>query len=105
MISSGVAKGLNNKGKVTQEIVWLSYLPGARTLLHITRLASCLSRNAPTISSDEPNFQILSLSAPPCSTKGSFVERRRQAHKQKSACRNALASFAKFFSPGKDCLR
>jgi len=56
MISSGVVEGLNNKAKVTLR---KSY--GFRTyrvleLSLITRLASCLSRNAPTISSDEPLF-------------------------------------------------
>ena len=56
IISSGVVEGLNNKAKVTLR---KSY--GFRTyrvleLSLITRLASCLSRNAPTISSDEPYF-------------------------------------------------
>jgi hypothetical protein len=55
LLSSGVVEGLNNKAKVTMR---KSY--GFRTfrvlelaLYHITHLASCPSRNPPTISSDE----------------------------------------------------
>jgi hypothetical protein len=54
LISSGVVEILNNKAKVT---IRKSY--GFRTdrvleLASITHLASSLSRNRPTISSDEP---------------------------------------------------
>jgi Transposase len=61
MISSGVVEGLNNKAKVTLR---KSY--GFRTYRvldspYITRLASCLSRNAPTISSDEPKILMWAL--------------------------------------------
>ena len=54
LISSGVVEGLNNKAKVTMRKsygfapTWYSNWPC------MAHLASCLSRNQPTISSDEP---------------------------------------------------
>ncbi len=52
LISSGVVESLNNKAKVTLRKSFRTYR--VLELAFITRLASCLSRNPPTISSDEP---------------------------------------------------
>jgi hypothetical protein len=54
MISSGVVEGLNNKAKVTlrKSYGFRTYRVLELSLYH--SLGSCLSRNAPTISSEEP---------------------------------------------------
>ena len=52
--SSGVVEGLNNKAKVTMRKSYGSARSGSSNLPCITHLASCQSRNPPTISSDEP---------------------------------------------------
>jgi len=54
LISSGVVEGLNNKAKSRYEkIVGFLHLPGTRTGPVSLTLASCVSRNQPTISSEE----------------------------------------------------
>ena len=54
LLSSGVVEGLNNKAKVTMRKSYGSARSGSSNLPCITHLASCQSRNPPTISSDEP---------------------------------------------------
>ena len=53
LISSGVVEGLNNKAKVTMRKSYGFRTYGYSNWPSITHLESCLSRNQPTISSDE----------------------------------------------------
>jgi hypothetical protein len=53
LISSGVVEGLNNKAKVTMRKSYGFAPTGYWNWPSITHLASCPSRNQPTISSDE----------------------------------------------------
>ena len=53
LISSRVVEGLNNKAKVTMRKSYGFAPIEYSNWPFITRLASCLSRNQPTISSDE----------------------------------------------------
>jgi hypothetical protein len=54
LISSGVVEILNNKAKVTITKSYCFRTDRVLELASITHLASSLSRNRPTISSDEP---------------------------------------------------
>jgi len=65
LISSGVVEGLNDKAKVTMRksygfrtyrVLELFALTEYLNWPSITHLASCLSRNQPAISSEEPTF-------------------------------------------------
>jgi transposase len=55
LISSGVVEGLNNKAKVTLRRSYGFRNYRVLELASITHLASCLSRNSPIDSSDEPS--------------------------------------------------
>jgi transposase len=57
--SSGVGEGLNNKAKLTMRKAYSFHTFHVLELLSITRLASCPSRNQPTIFSDEsPSWKL-----------------------------------------------
>jgi hypothetical protein len=63
LLSSGVVEGLNNKAKVTMRKSYGFAPTGYSNWPSITHLASCPSRNQPTISSDEPKLVAASLAA------------------------------------------